>query len=98
MVAAIKSMFLQVQVSEQKRNCRITTPSLLRSITNKRFKRKENEPLVFEAKISPNCEHKFRKPKLFDNFEVHSIAVKATPNNSYVDNFIKLVRKSGKGN
>ena len=81
-------MFLQVQVSEQDRNC---LRFLWRPRTIEPVQINEYQLHVFGVKSSPTCANYALKRVGLDNEEKYPIAIKAIQNNFYSDDFIKSV-------
>ena len=88
LTADIESMFLQVQVPEQDRNC---LRFLWHPRTNEPVQIYKNQRHVFGAKSSPTCPNFALKRVGLDNEELFPTASKAIQNNFYMDDFIKSV-------
>ena len=88
LTADIESMFLQVQVPEQDRNC---LEFLWRSRTNEPVQIYEYQRHVFGAKSSPTCANYALKRVGLYNEKEYTIAAKAIQTNFYMDDFIKSV-------
>ena len=88
LTADIESMFLQVQVPEQDRNC---LRFLWRPRTNEPVQIYKYQRHVFGAKSSPTCANYALQRVGLDNEKEYPIAAKAIQNNFYMDDFIKSV-------
>ena len=86
LTADIESMFLKVQILEQKRSC---LRFLWRPRANKHVQMKKYQCQVFGAKNSPACANNALKRVGLDREEMYPIAAKALPNNFYMHDFIK---------
>ena len=88
LTADIESMFLQVQVPEQDRNC---LRFLWRPRTNETVQIYEFQRHVFGAKTSPTCANYALKRVGLDKEKEYPIAAKAIQDNFYMDDFIESV-------
>ena len=91
MTVNIESVFLQVRIPKQRRNC---LSILWRPKINKLFQINENQRHVLAAKSSETCANYALNLAGLDNDEEYPIAANAMQNNTYLSEFPNLVKTS----